>query len=302
MRGAASPADPGRTNATLQPVFLNNSPSGPNGSLAGLVDDSAVGDIGEVPTGDSSAPQRGAIAFPSVLAPPARDDEFVVDPYALGRKGAALQILSNDGSMLDKPSKSSVVLLDEPVGGQAVVRKGVLAYTPNGLFEGDEVLHYTFATRGGSVSNVAEVRITVVRPPLSEALDDRFEVDAAQIGRKGWKFPILENDTAGSGELAQKSVVLLDMPEHGTTKVKNGFLVYRPGEAAADTHEFRYTVADATGRPSNEARVTIEVTRPASLALADLLTAPELASLPALAFATAATPAIETLVVTSEAP
>jgi hypothetical protein len=234
-------------------------------------------------------------------------DSFVVEAAAIGKKGVKLDILVNDEPGYGKLDTKSVVITDAPDDGNLSLKKGVVTYVPSPGFEGTDTFAYTVADATGRPSDPATASVTVTQPPLTRAFADSFVVEAAAIGKKGVKLDILVNDEPGYGKLDTKSAVITDGPDGGTASLTKGALVYTPNEGFAGFDEIRYTVADATGRPSNEATVTIDVRQPASLALADLLD--EVAGIAEGAggalsmssgFAAIASTTVDTLVMTSE--
>jgi CSLREA domain-containing protein len=242
----------------------------------------------------------------AVTQPPmtrALDDSFAVEGATVGSKGAKLNILANDIPGYGKLDTKSVVITDAPDDGSFTVKKGLVTYVPAPGFEGTDTLAYTVADATGRPSDPATVSVTVTQPPLTRAVDDAFVLVAGEIGRKGARLDILVNDVPGFGKLAPKSVVVTDGPDNGSFTVKKGAVLYQPDPGFTGIDQLTYTVADATGRPSNTAKAIITVQPPAAaLALADLLDdgAPEVAPPLAMAVASAAMPALDTLVATSE--
>jgi hypothetical protein len=201
-----------------------------------------------------------ALVPPGTVGPTAVDDVFAVNAAAVGSKGAKLAILANDIPGDGKLDTKSVVIIDAPDDGSFTIKKGVVTYVPAPGFEGEDQLSYTVQDKAGLVSNVAEVTIAVTQPPLTRALDDSFAVDGATVGSKGAKLDILANDIPGYGKLDTKSVVITDAPDDGSFTVKKGLVTYVPAPGFEGTDTFAYTVADATGRPSDPATVSVTVT------------------------------------------
>ncbi len=245
-----------------------------------------------------------ALVTIEVTQPPltqAVDDSFTVDGATVGTKGARLDILANDIPGFGKLDAKSVLITDAPDDGTFTLKKGVVTYLPDAGFEGTDSLAYTVADATGRASDPATVTITVTQPPLAQAVDDSFLVDAASVPRNGVKLDILVNDVPGFGRLDPKSVLITDLPDNGTVSVGKGVLLYIPTPGSSGLDTLSYTVADATGRPSNQATVTIDVRNPAALALADLLDDTPAPASPAAPLATAASaPALDTLLVAAE--
>jgi hypothetical protein len=227
-------------------------------------------------------------------------DSFTIDGATVGTKGARLDILVNDVPGFGKLDPRSIVVTDQPDDGTVTLNKGVLTYRPAAGFEGVDTFDYTVADATGRPSDPATVTLTVTQPPLAQAVDDTFLVDAASLPKNGVRLDILVNDVPGFGKLDPRSVVVTDQPDDGTVTLSKGVLFYKPDPGFAAIDELRYTVADATGRASNEATVTIDVRQPASLALADLLDNTSNPLPPPLATAQPTIPTLDTLVASSE--
>jgi hypothetical protein len=213
-------------------------------------------------SGQSSNPAQVRIEVRQPDPPRAADDRFTLNAAEIGKKGVALDILVNDTASTGALNLKSAQIVDAPDHGTASIRKGTLLYKPDPGFEGTDTLAYTVADASGRASNPAQVRIEVRQPDPPRAADDRFTLDASAIGKKGVPLDILDNDTPSTGNLNLKSVQIVDAPDHGTASVKKGVLLYKPDAGFTGTDTLAYTVADASGRPSNTAQVRIDVRQP----------------------------------------
>jgi hypothetical protein len=213
-------------------------------------------------SGRASNPAQVRIEVRQPDPPRAADDRFTLNAAELGKKGVALDILVNDTPATGSLNLKSAQIVDAPDHGTASIRKGTLLYKLDPGFEGTDTLAYTVADASGRASNPAQVRIEVRQPDPPRAADDRFTLNAAEIGKKGAVLDILDNDTPATGVLNLKSVQIVDAPDHGTASVKKGVLLYKPDAGFTGTDTLAYTVADASGRPSNPAQVRIDVRQP----------------------------------------
>ncbi len=76
------------------------------------------------------------------------------------------------------------------------------------------------------------------------------------------RFTVTDNDVSNSSPLNTTSVVIVSAPKEGTATVDaSGTISYLNTGTAATTDTLTYTVANAAGQISNEATVTIMVTK-----------------------------------------
>lgn len=103
---------------------------------------------------------------------------------------------------------------------------------------------------------------TSISRPMAVAADDRFAINAAEVGKKGVPLDIVDNDSAKSGVLNLKSLAIFEGPQNGTVSVKKGLVLYRPDLGFEGTDTLQYTIADTAGQVSDPASVRIEVRQP----------------------------------------
>jgi len=70
---------------------------------------------------------------------------------------------------------------------------------------------------------------------------------------------VLENDSDPEGSLDTNSIRLTSLPRNGQALISNGSVVYRANVQFSGTDSLTYTVEDQTGKQSNVATVSIEV-------------------------------------------
>jgi hypothetical protein len=186
-----------------------------------------------------------------------------------------INVLANDtdsdsGGGLDV---TSVTIVSPPSNGVVSVNPttGVVTYTPNAGFAGNDLFTYTVEDNDGAVSNVAQVSVFVNAPPVAN--DD----SGSTLPGVPVTIAVLANDfdpTPGGG-LVPSSVTIVSPPTNGTAlvNVTNGFITYTPVVGFSGTETFTYTVFDVDGAVSNEATVSIAVNSP-PIAIDDAVNTP----------------------------
>ncbi|QYJ78035.1 tandem-95 repeat protein [Shewanella acanthi] len=178
-----------------------------------------------------------------------------------------IDILQNDididGDDLDV---SSIVIVQQPAHGQVSEQNGVLTFTPDTDFVGNDALQYKVADEHGLMSNVATVYFTVLDvndAPVAE--DDTATVDEdASV-----EIDILANDTdIEDGKPDPATVLIIQSPQHGRVSVDpiTGVVTYTPDKDYFGPDSFVYLVDDSGNASpeeppvhSNPATVTITV-------------------------------------------
>lgn len=153
-------------------------------------------------------------------------------------------------------------------GDYSVDEAGVVTFTPAAGYSGNANLQYNVRDSLDSVSNNANIKITVTAvnsPPV--AADDNSETER----NKEVRFNILDNDSDSDGTL-DTSKVDLDVAAPGVQKQKNTpqgewksdreEIRFKPAQNFTGTATIDYTVADNEGAVSNEATITVTVVAP----------------------------------------
>jgi hypothetical protein len=187
--------------------------------------------------------------------PVAKNDSAQTNPGT----PVAINVLANDTDQNNDIAPGTVSIGSGPSNGTAVVNTstGVVTYTPNAGFSGNDSFTYTVATTHGAVSNVATVSIHVHEPPIANN-DTATTLEETPV-----TIDVLANDTDPSGAtILPSSVTVTTQPAHGSVSVdpSTGNVLYTPAFNYFGTDTFQYTIADSNGVTSKPGTVTITIT------------------------------------------
>ncbi len=150
--------------------------------------------------------------------PTAQDDSFSVDPGTFAVLDVAANDLDPDG---DQPLTLSI-RVDPKFGTASVDATGRITYTPTPGFEGFDSITYRITDPTGLFSE-ATATITIGDPNLKPvAVNDEVETSEGQAIR----IHVVGNDSDPDGD--KLSIYRVAQPDHGTTEIKKGRIVYRP--------------------------------------------------------------------------
>ncbi len=160
-----------------------------------------------------------------------------------------LHVLSNDNY---DGNSLQIIIMDEPENGQVLVDEdGVIEYTPNPEFLGEDAFTYQLCLN--DICDIAVVAIIVQSAGEPEAEDDYIvvEQDASQI------IDLLENDTETNG--LNLYLTSIESPENGVVEqLTSGEISYTPFPGYFGSDAFSYTVCNQFGECS-QALVFVEV-------------------------------------------
>lgn len=187
----------------------------------------------------------------TVNQPPiAQDDEYNVDAGTT----TELDVLSNDSDPDGDPL--TITAVTGPTNGSTVLAAGVLTYTPNAGFTGQDTFTYTVSD-GHDHSDSATVTVTVedATPPSDPVTAD----DSATTSMgASVTIDVLANDTPSDAANAL-AVTSATMPANGGVVVNgDGMITYTPDAGFTGTDTFDYTVSEDGGGTAT-ATVTITV-------------------------------------------
>jgi gliding motility-associated-like protein/uncharacterized repeat protein (TIGR01451 family) len=162
----------------------------------------------------------------------------------------SINVVSNDTDIDSAVDPTTVTIVTQPLNGLVSVNPitGVLTYTPNALFNGQDSLVYKVCDNGTpSLCDTAIVYLTVTgvnHPPLAT-------VDAATTNEDvPVVVNILTNDTDVDRNIDPKTVTIRTQPVNGTVKVDplTGAITYTPNPNFNGKDSLIYKVCDS-GNP-----------------------------------------------------
>ncbi|WP_440056925.1 Ig-like domain-containing protein (plasmid) [Pseudoalteromonas sp. T1lg65] len=176
-------------------------------------------------------------------------------------ESVTLAILANDEDIEDEAFAAAKITLQD--GGDYELAKvtvgdnGELTIAPKQDKNGLLTFTYTVADSEDLRSEPATVEVTIT--PVNDA--PVAQDNTAKLLEDGsLEVNVLGNDTDVDSELKPTSVTVVKQPENGTTKVTaEGAILYTPNENYFGDDELTYTVEDAEGLVSNQAKVTITI-------------------------------------------
>lgn len=193
-------------------------------------------------------------------APIAGDDAEVTNEDA----ALMVAVLANDSDSDNALNAASVTIVSAVSNGSTAVNtaSGVITYTPDDNFNGDDSFTYTVEDVSGLVSNVATVSITVIPqndPPVAVAdlvgtnINTLVSIDVAANDTDIDDGDVVDPTTIAIGVVGNGSAVL-----NGATNQVD----YTPNTGFTGTEIFTYTIKDSTGATSNAATVSVNVVDP----------------------------------------
>ncbi len=167
-----------------------------------------------------------------------------------------IDILDNDIDIDNDLTPGSVVIATSPIHGTIAINPvtGLVTYTPEADFAGNDSFTYTLQDPSGSTSLPATISISVIEAPnlAPEAVDDGPIINSSLS-------PVIIDVLANDHDEDDDELTLISVtnPSSGTTEIIDGKVVYHPAGMTSGTVTFIYTVEDPSGL-SDEAVVTIE--------------------------------------------
>ena len=172
-----------------------------------------------------------------------------------------IDVLANDTDLDGTINPASVTIVTGPTNGSLSVHAvtGLVTYTPNANYNGQDSFTYTVADNDGLISDAATVSLTVnavndgpvsVDDSVSTSEDTAVDID------------VLANDTDLDGTINPASVTIVTGPTNGSLSVHavTGLVTYTPNANYNGQDSFTYTVADNDGLISDAATVSLTVT------------------------------------------
>jgi hypothetical protein len=169
-----------------------------------------------------------------------------------------INVLANDTDIDDSLNSNSLVLVTEPVNGEAQVIDGQISYTPVADFNGSDSFTYRVADSTGAFGEAATVTLNI-----SGSNDAPVAIDDAITTNEdtGVTLNVLTNDSDIDSELDATSISIITSAQHGAINIDavTGDILYIPNEHFNGSDHFGYVVKDSFDATSNEATVKITV-------------------------------------------
>ncbi|MCA9125524.1 MAG: tandem-95 repeat protein [Planctomycetales bacterium] len=203
-------------------------------------------------SGTASQPATVTIRVDGINdAPVAVDDQFAV---GAGRS-LDLAVLANDTDVDSTIDNRTISVTSSPAFGSVQVSAvGVIRYTPDSGFRGNDTFRYTVRDSEGRVSNEAIVTISVNTAPVANG------DNASTFKNTPVDIDVAANDTDSDGSIDRATVVIQQQPTNGTVQVVgNGLVRFTPNTDFTGQANFSYSISDNTGTASNVANVTVRV-------------------------------------------
>ena len=190
----------------------------------------------------------------------------------------SIPVLANDTDVDNALDAGSLIVVTGPANGSAVVQSttGMILYTPQTNFTGNDSFTYQVKDVSGALSNIATVNITITPVNDAPVANPDFATTPEDTPIS---IPVLANDTDVDNALNASSLVVVSGPANGSAVVQSttGMILYTPQANFTGNDSFTYQVKDASGALSNVATVSVTVTpvNDAPVANPDLATTPE---------------------------
>ena len=197
-------------------------------------------------------------AFEVNHAPGAEDDDAATQVGS----SVTISVLENDSDADGSLDPDSLAVSRAPAHGTATPdtdgtsAAGTITYQPDAGFAGTDTFRYVVKDDDGALSREAVVSVDVRINTLPEARDDAATVKI----NTSRAIDVLANDSDPDGSLDATTVTIAVAPESGAAVTGgDGTVTYTPNTDFTGTDAFEYTVQDALGGASNQARVSITV-------------------------------------------
>jgi len=186
----------------------------------------------------------------------------VADSLSVIKGGSTtVNLANNDTAGTAAINRNSIVISTQPTNGTVTVgTDGNVTYLHNGSATTSDTFAYTIKDINGLVSTAATVSVTIA--PVNSQAPVAANDTATVAEGSTTTISILSNDTAPTGGFDLLSIVFTDLPTQGTiVKNADGSVAYTHSGNESASDSFKYTVKGTNGVVSNEATVTITITR-----------------------------------------
>jgi len=227
-------------------------------ACGGLVDKPATPGEADTDTDtdtDTDADTDADADLPLPVAPQAVDDLFTVDEGAQ----IVLDILANDVDAQNDLDPGTVLIVDVPLYGEAILRPdGTVGYRHPDANTDDDVFTYTVGDLEGNVSEVATVTVSVT-PRVNVPPTANDDVARAVPGGADL-INVVANDVDPDDAVDPATVSIVVQPAYGTLVVNvDGTVEYTHDGSVNFIDAFTYVVNDTYGDTSNIASVDVTI-------------------------------------------
>ncbi|MEX2139038.1 MAG: tandem-95 repeat protein [Pirellulales bacterium] len=204
---------------------------------------------------------RATVTAATNLPPVAFDDQLITR----GTAPVQIEVLTNDSDPEGQLDVVTVAITEPPDSGVTSVDpgSGIISYTPNPAFVGDDSFQYEVRDTAGLASGIATVLVQVLRetvPPVAAEDERTTPFDTPIV------IDVLANDSDPDGTLDPTSVGLAHdgEPLNGSIDIDRltGQITFTPSPDFVGIGTFEYEVRDNDSASSNAASVTITVLPP----------------------------------------
>jgi T5SS/PEP-CTERM-associated repeat protein/VCBS repeat-containing protein len=181
----------------------------------------------------------------SNLPPAARDDAYAVDEDATLTVPAATGVLANDSDTVSPSLTAS--LMEAPRHGALTLNPdGSFIYTPAENFAGTD--SFTYRANDGQLASAPATVTLAVRAVNDNPVAAPDRVSVRQ--NRELVIPaadLLTNDTDVDGDALRVTAVAATADTHGTVRLSDGRITYRPDRRYTGPASFTYSVSDGRG-------------------------------------------------------
>lgn len=203
----------------------------------------------------------------TITNPPVANNDAIITPF---NTPVLVPILVNDsqGAGTARIDPASIIVKSQPANGTLTINNstGIVTYTPNPGYFGQDLFTYSVKNLDGLESNVATVVVTVQNNTTIPIVTPNITVDGVSGEPQTIIIPVPQGG----------SIRVVKQPEHGKVTIDpaTGLPVYTPNGDYTGTDTFTYELIDANGNVSPApGNVTVNVLAPAKIGLAKRLVA-----------------------------
>lgn len=199
------------------------------------------------------------IATVSITVNPVNDAPIANDDSVTTNEDNALiiNVADNDIDSDSYIDTAKIAITGDPSNGNVTVSAGIVIYTPDANFNGNDSFTYTVSDSDDATSNVATVNITIISvndAPIAKPVIASTEENIATV------IDVLSNDNDSDGTIDIETVAIASVPSNGSATVSDdGIIIYSPNTGFSGGDSFSYTVMDNDGTMSNSATIFITV-------------------------------------------